>query len=136
MWRAPKGSSRCAACRIGISSGCRTKKIYALVDVLGRPTCVALTPGNKLELNGADVLSDETVSIKRVIGGCGYEANRITVTLREQGTIPVLPGRRNHRHLSQHDEFRHKDRWLVEAMFRRLKDFCVSAVWTPSCAVG
>lgn len=43
--------------------------------------------------------------------------------LREQGTIPIIPGRRNRKRTIQYDERRYRDRWLVEAMFCRLKDF-------------
>ena len=50
-------------------------------------------------------------------------ANRIRATLREQGTIPVIPGRRNRKRPIQYDERRYKDHWRVEAMFCRLKDF-------------
>lgn len=37
--------------------------------------------------------------------------------------IPVIPGRRNRKHPIQYDKRRYKDRWRVEAMFGRLKDF-------------
>lgn len=50
-------------------------------------------------------------------------ANRIRTALRDQGTIPVIPGRRNRKRPIQHDERRYKDRWRVEAMFCRLKGF-------------
>src|SRR3546814_12727273 len=65
----------------------------------------------------------ETVGMKRVIADRGYDANRIRATLREQGTIPVIPGHRNRKRPIQYDERRYKDRWRVEAMFCRLKDF-------------
>lgn len=61
--------------------------------------------------------------MKRVIADRGYDANRLRATLREQGTIPVIPGRRNRKRPIQYDERRYRDRWLVEAMFCRLKDF-------------
>lgn len=51
------------------------------------------------------------------------QGNRIRAVLREQGTIPVIPGRRNRKRPIQYDERRYKDRWRVEAMFCRLKDF-------------
>ena len=50
-------------------------------------------------------------------------ANRLQTTLREQGTIPVILGRRNCKRPIQYDERRYKDRLRVEAMFCRLKDF-------------
>ena len=61
--------------------------------------------------------------MKRVIADRGYDANRIRAVLRDQGTIPVIPGRRNRKRPIQYDEGRYKDRWRVEAMFCRLKDF-------------
>ncbi len=108
---------------IGISRGGRTTKIHALVDVLGRPLRLILTPGNTSDVKGADLLIGETIDMKRVIADRGYDANRIRTTLREQGTIPVIPGRRNRKRPIQYDERRYKDRWRVEAMFCRLKDF-------------
>ncbi len=45
------------------------------------------------------------------------------MALREQGTTPVIPGRRNRKRPIQYDERRYRDRWRVEAMFCRLKDF-------------
>ena len=74
-------------------------------------------------MKGADLLIGETIGMKRVIADRGYDANRIRVALREQGTIPVIPGRRNRKRPIQYDERRYKDRWRVEAMFCRLKDF-------------
>lgn len=56
------------------------------------------------------VFSAVAAGMKRVIADCGYDASRIRAALREQGTI-------------QYDERRYKDRWRVEAMFCRLKDF-------------
>ena len=74
-------------------------------------------------MKGADLLIGETAGMKRVIADRGYDANRIRAALREQGTIPVIPGRRNRKRPIQYDERRYKDRWRVEAMFCRLKDF-------------
>ena len=94
----------------------RTTKIHALVDVLGRPLRLVLTPGNTSDVKGADLLIGETIGMKRVIADRGYDANRIRTALREQGTIPVIPGRRNRKRPIQYDERRYKDRC-------RLKDF-------------
>ncbi len=69
------------------------------------------------------MLVDATARMKRVIADRGYDANRLRAALREQDTIPVIPGRRNRKRPIQYDERRYKDRWRVEAMFCRLKDF-------------
>src|SRR3546814_14731862 len=52
----------------------------------------------------------ETVGMKRVIADRGYDANRIRATLREQGTIPVIPGHRNRKRPIQYDERRSEER--------------------------
>ncbi len=106
---------------IGISRGGRTTKFHALVDVLGRPLRLVLTPGNTSDVKGADLLIGETVGMKRVIAERGDDANRIRAALREQGTIPVIPGRRNRKRPTEYDQRRYKDRWQVEAIFCRLK---------------
>lgn len=108
---------------IGISRGGRTTKIHALVDVLGRPLRLALTPGNTSDIRGADLLVGATAGMKRLIADRGYDANRLRSKLRDQGTTPIIPGRRNRKRPIQYDERRYRDRWLVEAMFCRLKDF-------------
>lgn len=82
-----------------------------------------LTPSNTSDVKGVDLLIDDTIGMKRVIAGRSYDANRIRAALREQGTIPVIPGRRNRKPPIQYDERRYKDRRRVEAMFCRLKDF-------------
>lgn len=74
-------------------------------------------------MKGADLLIGEPIGMKRVIADRGYDANRIRAALRDQATIPVIPGRRNRKRPIQYDKRRHKDRWRVEAMFCRLKDF-------------
>jgi transposase len=93
------------------------------VDVIGRPLRLVLTPGNTSDIRGADLLVGDAARMKRMIADRGYDANRLRATLRAQDTIPVIPGRRNRKRPIQYDERRYKDRWRVEAMFCRLKDF-------------
>lgn len=61
--------------------------------------------------------------MRRLIADRGYDANQLRKTLRDQGTIPVIPGRCNRKRPIQYDERRYRDRWRIEAMFCRLKDF-------------
>lgn len=95
---------------IGVSRGGRRTKIHALIDVLGRPLSLALTPGNISDIKGADLLVGETVGMKRLIADRGYDANRLRATLPGQGTIPIIPGRRNRKRPNQYDERRYRDR--------------------------
>lgn len=61
--------------------------------------------------------------MKRVIADKRYDANRLRARIRAQGAIPVIPGRRNRKRPIRFDERRYRDRWRIEAMFCRLKDF-------------
>lgn len=60
------------------------------------------------DIKGADLLVGETVGMKRLIADRGYDANRLRTVLRNQGTIPVIPGRRNRKRPIQYDERRYK----------------------------
>lgn len=92
---------------IGVSRGGRTTKIHALVNVLGRPLRLALTPGNTSDIKGADLLVGATAGMKRVIADRGYDASHVRLKLRDQGTTPVIPGRRNRKRPIQYDERRY-----------------------------
>ena len=74
-------------------------------------------------MKAADQLIGETARMKRLIADRGYDANRLRQALKAKDTIPVIPGRRNRKRPIQYDERRYRDRWRVEAMFCRLKDF-------------
>ena len=82
-----------------------------------------LSAGNTNDIAMARSLVEAAGPARTLIADRGYDANRIRTALREQGTIPVIPGRRNRKRPIQYDERRYKDRWRVEAMFCRLKDF-------------
>ena len=74
-------------------------------------------------MKAADQLVSAAARMKRLIADRGYDANSLRAALRANNTIPVIPGRRNRKRPIQHDTRRYKDRWRVEAMFCRLKDF-------------
>lgn len=93
------------------------------MDVIGRPLRLVLTPGNTSDIRGADLLVTDAARCKRMIADRGYDANKLRATLKANDTIPVIPGRRNRKRPIQYDERRYKDRWRIEAMFCRLKDF-------------
>ncbi len=58
-----------------------------------------------------------------LLGDKGYDANHLRRLLRESGTTPVIPGRRNRKREIQYDEERYRGRHLIENAFCRLKDF-------------
>ena len=53
----------------------------------------------------------------------GYDADHLRRSLREVGTTPVIPGRRNRKRAIRYDKKRYRDRHLIENAFCRMKDF-------------
>ena len=53
----------------------------------------------------------------------GYDADHLRRSLREAGTTPVIPGRRNRKRAVRYDQKRYRDRHLIENAFCRMKDF-------------
>ena len=101
---------------IGLSRGGQTTK-------MGRPAVIRLTPGNVSDIRVADDLIEAAGPVRRLIADRGYDANRLRLTLRSTGTIPIIPGRRSRKCPIRHDKRRYRDRWRIEAAFCRLKDF-------------
>lgn len=108
---------------IGLSRGGQTTKIHAVCDLLGRPVALALTPGNTSDIKAAELLKECVTRFRRLVADRGYDADSFRKTLSEAGTTPVIPGRINRKKRIRHDKKRYRDRWLIEAMFCRLKDF-------------
>lgn len=95
-----------------------------MIDLLGRPITLHLTPGNVSDVRAADDLLASTAGpIKRLIADKGYDADRLRGRLRRQGTRPIIPGRRNRKRRIRHDSRRYQERWRIESAFCRLKDF-------------
>jgi transposase len=109
---------------IGPSGGGQTTKIHALVDVLGRPGVLLLTPGNASDVRTApEVLAEAPGRIRRLIADKGYDADWLRADLQEKGITPLIPGIRTRKRKIRHDKRRYRERWRIEATFCRLKDF-------------
>ena len=52
----------------------------------------------------------------------GYDANLLRHSLRQTGTIPVIPGRSSRKRKIRCDKTRYKDRHRSESAFCRIKD--------------
>ena len=85
---------------------------------------IHLTPGNASDVTTAPaVLAKAPGRMRRLLADRGYDADHLRHRLRQNGTIPVIPGRRSRKRPIQHDKRRYRDRWRIEAAFCRLKDF-------------
>ena len=82
-----------------------------------------LTGGNAADSPVAPNLLAGLKGARYLLADKGYDANSLRKRLRLSAIVPVIPGRSNRKRPIRYDERRYKDRWRVEAMFCRLKDF-------------
>ena len=75
---------------IGRSRGGLTTKIHVLVDALGNPVDVMLTPGQAHDLACAELLID-SADPEALIGDKAYDADPLIDTLKRREITPVIP---------------------------------------------
>ena len=91
--------------------------------MLGRPYALMLTAGNVSDVKAAPALLERAGRMRYLLGDKGYDANSLRKTLRDLGTSPVIPGRRNRKRAIRYDQQRYRGRHLIENAFCRIKDF-------------
>jgi len=79
---------------IGRSRGGLTTKIHALVDALGNPVELMLTPGQAHDLTCAESLL-EGVDPEALLGDKAYDADSLIDTLAQRGVTAVIPPKAN-----------------------------------------
>jgi transposase len=82
-----------------------------------------LTPGNISDVKAAPALLERAGPMRYLLGDKGYDADSLRRALRDAGTTPVIPGRRNRKRAVRYDQQRYRGRHLIENAFCRLKDF-------------
>ena len=99
-----------------------TTKIHALVDALGNPVELMLTPGQAHDLACAEPLID-TADPDALIGDKAYDADPFVDTLTQRGITPVIPSKANRKTKRACDFALYCERNLVERFFNHLKHF-------------
>ena len=91
---------------------------------MGNPTGLFLTPGQAHDLDGADVLLENTPAAT-VIADKAYDAQaRVIEPLERAGKSVVIPPRRTAREPQRaYDRDLYKARHLIENFFARLKQY-------------
>ena len=108
---------------IGRSRGGLSTKIHALVDALGRPLALLLTPGQAHDLVAADALLPR-MAASLLIADRAFDADkRVLDPLAAAGKSAVIPPRPNRLAPRQFDRERYKARHLIENFFCKLKQF-------------
>jgi len=97
-------------------------QIHALVDALGNPVELMLTPGQDHDLTCAQPLI-ENVDPEALIGDKAYDADPFVETLTQRGITPVIPPKANRNIKRECDFALYCERNLVERFFNLLKHF-------------
>ena len=93
-----------------------------LVDALGNPVDVMLTPGQAHDLTCAEPLL-ERVNPEALIGDKAYDADPFRDSLAQREIAPVIPPKANRTTPAPCDFALYCERNLVERFFNKLKHF-------------
>jgi transposase len=99
-----------------------TTKIHVLVDALGNPVELILTPGQAHDLACAELLI-ENVEPDALLADKAYDADLFVGTLTQRGITPVIPPKANRKIQRACDFALYCERNLVERFFNLLKHF-------------
>ena len=106
---------------IGRSRGGPSTKIHAVVDALGNPVRLALSPGQTHEMKLAhEVLAD--IADAYVVGDSAYSSGELIALLEKRGCQAVIGNNPTHARRCI-DTHLYAERYLVEHFFQKIKRF-------------
>ena len=103
-------------------------------DSIGRPIRTLLTSGTISDYAGAAYLLPTLPSTRTLLADRGYDAEWIRSFLRNQGCTPCIPSRKNTTAQEYYDKKQYRQRYKIENMFSRLKDWRRIAMRYDRCA--
>ena len=99
-----------------------TTKIHAIVDALGNPVALSLTPCQAADITQAVPLLDQ-VAPDAFLADKRYHSDALVETLQKRGITPVIPPKANRREPRKTDFALYRERNLVERFFCKLKQY-------------
>jgi transposase len=99
-----------------------TTKVHALVDALGNPCNLMLTPGQDHDLTCAQPLL-ENADPRALIGDKAYDADSLIDALDRRAITPVIPLKANRKVQRDCDFALYCERNLVERFFNKIKHY-------------
>jgi transposase len=99
-----------------------TTKVHALVDALGNPCNLMLTPGQDHDLTCAQPLL-ENADPRALIGDKAYDADSLIDALDRRLITPVIPPKANRKVQRDCDFALYCERNLVERFFNKIKHY-------------
>jgi transposase len=108
---------------IGRSRGGRNTKIHAIGDAKGRLLSFILTGCEAHDCPLAEPLIEQTKPAKKLLADKAYDSAELRKKLKERGTKPVIPNKRNRKQPFSFSRKAYRERHRIENAFCRLKDF-------------
>ena len=99
-----------------------TTKIHAVVDALGNPVALSLTPGQAADITQAEPLLDR-LEPNALLADKGYDSDALVAGLEERGITPVIPPKANRKNPRNTDFALYCERNLVERFFNKIKHY-------------
>jgi len=105
---------------LGRSRGGFSTKIHVVVDALGNPVRILLSPGQAADITYASTLIDG-LNADIVIGDRGYDGDALLKKIKEAGAAAAIPPKANRINQREYDKHVYKVRNLVERFINQLK---------------
>lgn len=106
---------------VGRSRGGLTTKIHALIDGLGLPIKVVITPGQVHDLTAATEMLDGVRDGDTLLADKAYDANWPRGMMRARGSWASIPPKSNRKRPTVFSPWLYRKRNLIERFFNKLK---------------
>jgi transposase len=107
---------------LGRSRGGFSTKVHILVDALGNPLRVRLTPGQCHDSTQA-VLLLEDLTFERVIADRAYAGRAVVEQVEASGAEVVIPPHQSAKQPREYDRWWYRERHLVECFINKITQF-------------
>lgn len=105
---------------LGRGCGGFSTKIHAVVDALGNPVRIILSPGQDHDVTYAEELIED-LDAQAVIGDKGYDSDKLIETIESTGAEAIIPPKKNRIVKREYDKHIYKIRNTVERFFGQIK---------------
>ncbi|HEX9448262.1 MAG TPA: IS5 family transposase [Dongiaceae bacterium] len=109
--------------RIGRTKGGLNSKLHAVCDVQGRPLIMLLSEGQMSDYRSAALMLQALPNAKELLADKGYDADWFRDALADRKITACIPSRANRKVPIPHDPVLYKQRYKIENMFGKLKDW-------------
>jgi transposase len=107
---------------IGKSRGGWNTKLHAMVDAVGAPCALSLSPGNEADVSHAPEVLQE-MEAGKLVADKGYDSDPLRTWLAGRGITSCIPPRSNRTHPQPFSRILYRKRHLVENFFEKIKTF-------------